>query len=107
MYSEQQLNDILAKFSTESFNSADAAVVIANLVAEVRSLNQQVISLSSDAASAFATKNVAKEILTTTVSIIDKHIKMNASIEDEEGRKMSDGTMTDLKARLESALRVL
>lgn len=99
MYTEQELNSLETGFSDNNN--------ISKLVAEVRRLQAETNRLMSEAAGALATKNVAKEILSSTLSTVEKQLKMTANLEDEQGKKFSDSNLTDIKARLESALRVL
>lgn len=85
---------------------ADYLADVPLLMEEIQALSTILANVQGEAASALATKNVAKEILTVAKIKVDKQIKIN-NIEDDKGRPMVDGTLVDLQARLESALRVL
>lgn len=76
------------------------------LEAKVRNDQDVINQIQGDAASALATKNVAREILTAAQTSLEKQIKIS-NLEDDKGQKMVDSTLTDIKARIDSALRVL
>ena len=107
MYTEQQLQEIESKFSASDMDTSIAKGTIIELAAEVRRLMSENNNLNSGLATKQATSNVAREIINNILSGVEKQLKINKGMEDELGQKIVDDTMLDIKARLESALRVL
>lgn len=104
---------IRERLSANPGPGADYLLDVPELLKEIEALETKVRNdqdtlnqIQGDAASAMATKNVAREILTAAQTILDKQIRIN-NLEDDKGQKMVDSTLTDIKARIDSALRVL
>jgi len=113
MMTPEKFAQIKERLQTNPGPGADYLADVPELLQEISSLeiqlrnNQDIINqVQGEAGSAVATKNVAREILTGAQSSLEKQIKIN-NLEDDKGQKMVDSTLVDIKARIDSALRVL